>query len=76
MNTVKKIRWSAIWLAVYAACVASVLGLRHIGTTWINNAGFFRVLVLAGLSIGSLMPLSFAVLVWFSRPRRLYVKIR
>ena len=76
MNTLKKIGWSIMWLTAYVAAVALVLGLRHIGTTWINNAGFFRVLVLAGLSIGSLIPLGLAILVWFSRPKHLYVKTR
>ncbi|HEY8999101.1 MAG TPA: hypothetical protein VIM53_02170 [Candidatus Saccharimonadales bacterium] len=44
--------------------------LRHIGMTWIGNAGFLRLIGLTTfcvLFIGA--PIVLAVAVWFDRPR-------
>lgn len=66
---------SSLWFATSAALILSVVGLRHLGTTWINNAGGLRVLVLAFLSVSSLIPLALGLLAWFDRPKYLYMKL-
>lgn len=76
MSIGKKLGISAGWLSVYALLVGLIFDVRHIGTTWTNNAGGIRVLVLALLSVSTLIPLGLAVSAWFDRPKCLYTKPR
>jgi len=74
MSTIKKLGMSLVWLGVYGTSIGLISEVRHIGTTWVDTAGGLRVLVLGILSIGTVIPLGFAALVWCDRPKWLYVR--
>lgn len=76
MNISKKSMISAGWIVVFILACLSISVLRTIGTTWMNELGFVRVLVLLGLVVGTIVPLTLAVLVWFDIPKNLYKKLR
>lgn len=76
MNDIKKIAISCGWLCVSLVVGATFPGLRSIGMTWVNIAGFFRLIGLSFfLIIGLVLPAIFAVLTWYGRPRQFYNKI-
>lgn len=72
MNATKKSMITIGWLAVFVGGCLLVQALRHIGTTWINEAGFLRVIALVVLASATLIPLALAVLVWVGVPKSFY----
>lgn len=63
------------WLIAFMAICALLQVTRQIGTTWMNEAGFLRILVLMMLVLGALASLLMAGLAWFDRPKSLYKKL-
>jgi len=76
MSVSKKIMISLGWLTAFGIASLLVYQLRHIGTTWINELGFLRVITLLSLTLSTLIPLVLAILVWFGKPKRLYEKLQ
>lgn len=75
MDIVKKSSLSVIWIVVVVLASYGFRGLRHIGTTWMNNPGFFRMI---GLTLFCLLfialPFVLALLTWFNQPSFFYKK--
>jgi hypothetical protein len=77
MNSSKKLMVSIAGVTLSAVAVAIFPELRRIGTTWTNNAGFFRLIALSLFClVGVVAPLTCTVLVWFTYPKRVYKQLR
>lgn len=75
MNSTKKLLFSVGWVVIAIAAIYGFHELRLIGTTWKNNAGFFRLI---GLTLYCVVliaaPVVMAILAWANRPKALYKK--
>jgi hypothetical protein len=74
MSIGKKLIICIGWVAIFAIASLLMYELRRIGTTWTNEPGFLRTIVLLLLAVSTIIPLAFAALVWFNQPKRLYKK--
>ncbi len=72
MNITKKIVITIGWIAAFMTACLLLQALRHVGTTWTNEAGFLRVIALLLLAAATLVPLLLAILAWFDLPKSFY----
>lgn len=75
-NTAYRLFVSILWIAVCIGACLVFPHLRMIGRTWINNAGFFRLIGLVLFIFTFVVtPFVLAVLALFNRPKIIYHKL-